>query len=137
MKATNVVILSLVLGAAAFAEQTNKLEQAIYCRGNQVNVYGSSKNNTLSITHLGQQGFKETPLPIVRVIPMFPVFSVSARKDQRPVDGVLVEADLSIQTETVPIHGGGMPARLVVRTANLMGNTSVYTYTDLACTIQR
>lgn len=102
--------------AMADLSQT-RLTQKIDCQSIELvhahpiaSAVGNPSDNTLTIyTKDGEE-----QLDITRVIPMFPVYSVDARKDLRPVDGDLTTATLTIQMEAVGV-AGAKPGHLTVK----------------------
>ena len=142
---TKFVLCSCLIGASAIHADT-ELTESIKCKGTLTNTAGQKQNlvvkgnpekNTLNIsifTGSHASAFDTQSLRITQVIPMFPVYSVIAQRDRRPVDGTLTVAKLRIKTEGISTSGGGMPAKLTLDVTSPRGFHSTKTY-PLSCKI--
>lgn len=114
MKLLSSLLALSLLGSVALAQETTKLTDKISCKGDDVTAFGIPSSNTLMVSLPG--GVFERSLKITQVIPMYPVYSVTAQEDLRRVDGVLTTATLAIQSESLAVHGHGLSSTLTVTT---------------------
>ncbi|MEQ1878003.1 MAG: hypothetical protein ABL958_15275 [Bdellovibrionia bacterium] len=129
----------------AFAVQAQAATPKLTCKGVSSTNLGAASvyvktnppQNTLSVAvvRAGQRPsqYDWHTLKVTKVVPMFPVTTVVASRDMRPVDGPLVEATLAISTEAVNPSTGERPARLTVTTTSPRGGTPRADRYQVAC----
>lgn len=119
-------VVSLILAGSAFGVTVQKqLTRDILCHGQNestndvlITVVGDTKTNTLSISR-GEEDYNSQTLKVTGVIPMFPVYSIDAMVDHRPVDGALIIARLNIRNVMGVMGSDSNPAKLVIKTSSL------------------
>jgi hypothetical protein len=97
------------------------------------------ETNTLALTLVPsarQPGpYDVQTLKITKITPMFPIYSIQASKDLRPVDGALSELSLGISAEILT-PGVPYPSQMSMTSTTLRGNKTQASYA-LTCILFR
>lgn len=142
----NIFALALIFASApAFADDLKVTCSGLTKDGKQkIQLATDLDRNELEIAifpaNRARNRSDDRVLEITQIRPMFPIFSIHARKDERPVDGALVEAALTIRN-TPSIGKGGKPSKLTIHTMIVdrrsgRERTSTKKY-ELGCQIRR
>ena len=148
----NIFAIFMVFSSAAAFAETSQLK--VNCTGLQTDDNGVQQNivvktnaaaDSLEVSiypaNRKPQVYDTESYPIVDSRAMFPISSIDAKVDRRPVDGALNEVSLTISTEAIDVSGGGRkPSHLTITSTfynRMTGKegTSTKKY-DLACSVQ-
>lgn len=140
MKLALVLSILTTLAQADFSENVPTLN----CSGIDTQINGvirriqvttNVENKTLDVAFFslhafGPKPYEKVAYPITRVIPMFPIYSISAKRDLSMVDGGKTLVTIAIHNEA--IGGDALPSTLTIESIGRLGSTKS-TYTGIQC----